>query len=95
MKVPEVASRIREISELIQESYPDEAAELVELADELKRRSPSGPRAPATSTPMTPELADEIREFAEQNPGMSHQDIGVVFNVNHGRVSEAIRGKRT
>jgi hypothetical protein len=95
MKIPEVASRMREISGTIEENYPDEAAELLELADELKRRSPSGPRAPATSTPMTPELADEIREFAEQNPGMSHQDIGVVFNVNHGRVSEAIRGKRT
>jgi hypothetical protein len=95
MKIPEVATRIREISKEIQDSYPDEAAELLELAGELKRRSLSGPRAPATSTPMTPELADEIREFADDNPGMSHQDIGVVFNVNHGRVSEAIRGKRT
>lgn len=68
--------------------------ELVQLADELKRRSPTLPRAPATSTPMTPELAEEIREFAEANPGTSHQDIAVVFNVNHGRVSEVISGKR-
>jgi hypothetical protein len=95
MKVPEVAARMREISVEIQAGFPDEAAELIDLADELKRRSATGPRAPATSTPMTPELADEIREFARDNPGMSHQDIGVVFNVNHGRVSEAIRGKRT
>jgi hypothetical protein len=95
MKIPEVATRMRIISEQIQDNHPEEAAELIELADELKRRSPAGPRAPATSTPMTPELADEIREFARDNPGMSHQDIGVVFNVNHGRVSEAIRGKRT
>jgi hypothetical protein len=95
MKVPEVATRMRKISEQIQGDFPQAAAELLELADELRRRSPAGPRAPATSTPMTPELAEEIREFANDNPGMSHQEIGVVFNVNHGRVSEAIRGKRT
>jgi hypothetical protein len=71
-----------------------ESSELLELADELKCRF-SGPRAPATSTPMTPELAEEIREYAEANPGVPHQAIGEVFNVNHGRVSEAIKGKRT
>jgi hypothetical protein len=95
MKIPEVMTRIREISEEIHGAYPKEAAELLELAEELRRRSPVGPRAPATSTPMTPELAEEIREFAKDNPDMSHQEIGGAFNVNHGRVSEAIRGKRT
>ncbi|MCK1392809.1 hypothetical protein [Bradyrhizobium sp. 1] len=94
MKIPEVATKMREIAGQIQGDYPKEAAELLELTEELRRRSAAGPRAPATSTPMTPELAEEIREFAKDNPGMSHQDIGVVFNVNHGRVSEAIRGKR-
>jgi len=94
MKIPEVANRIREISAQIQTDYPAEAIELGQLADELRRRSPTLPRAPATSTPMTPELADEIREFAEANPGTSHQDIAVVFNVNHGRISEVLSGKR-
>jgi hypothetical protein len=92
MKLPDVAKRMREIAELIQADHPDESGELFELAAEIKRRS--GPRAAPTSTPMTPELSEEIREYAEANPGMSHQDIGVVFNVNHGRVSEAIIGKR-
>lgn len=95
MKIPEVAKRIREISEQISGSFPDEATELAQLADELRRRSPTLPRAPATSTPMTPELAEEIREFSEANPRTSHQDIAVIFNVNHGRVSEVISGKRT
>jgi hypothetical protein len=93
MKLPNVAKRMREIAEVIQDNHPDESGELFELAAEIKRRS--GTRAPASSTPMTPELAEEIREFAKDNPGMSHQDIGVVFNVSHGRVSEAIIGKRT
>jgi predicted XRE-type DNA-binding protein len=43
---------------------------------------------------MTAELAEEIRDYAAANPGMSHQAIAEVFNVNHGRVSEAIKGKR-
>jgi hypothetical protein len=92
MKLPEVAKRMREIGELIQENHPKESAELFELADEIKRRS--GPRAPAASTKVTPELYEEIREFAEANPTTAHQDIAVIFNVNHGRVSEAIKGKR-
>jgi hypothetical protein len=94
MKIPEVANRIREIAEQVQGVCPDEANELLELADQLRRRPLAAPRAPATSTPMTDELAQDIRDFAEANPGMSHQEIAVEFNVNHGRVSEAISGKR-
>jgi predicted XRE-type DNA-binding protein len=92
MKLPNIAKRMREIAELIQDNHPDESGELFELAAEIKRRS--GTRAPASSTKMTPELYEEIKEYAEANPGMSHQEIAVVFNVNHGRVSEAISGKR-
>jgi hypothetical protein len=92
MKLPDVAKRMREIAELIESDYQAESGELFELAAEIKRRS--GPRAPANSTPITPELYEEIREYAEANPGMPHQDIAVMFNVNHGRVSEALKGKR-
>ena len=67
MKIPEVAKRMREIAELIHSNYPAESGELFELADELKRRF-SGARAPASSY-------EEIREFAEANPGMAHQDM--------------------
>jgi len=94
MRIPEVADRIRGIAEEIKGDHPDISVELMKLADELRRRPPV-PRAPATSTQMTPELAEEIREFAEANPGLSHQAIAEKFNVNHGRVSEAIKGKRT
>ena len=94
VKIPELANQIREIAEKIKASRPIEADELMQLADELRRRPP-GPRAPVESTPMTPELAQEIREYADAHPGMSHQTIAEAFNVNHGRVSEAIHGKRT
>ena len=94
MKIPEIGARMREIAQQINDGYPALSTELFELADELRRRS-FGPRAPATSTSMTPELAEEIREYAEANPGMSHQAIAEVFNVNLGRVSETLRGKRS
>jgi hypothetical protein len=93
MKVPEIAGGMREIAQEIEGDYPDQSGELFELADELRRRSP-GPRARVTSTPMRSELAQEIRGYADANPGMSHQAIAEQFNVNHGRVSEAINGKR-
>jgi len=54
MKIPEVASRMRDISQEIKDDFPSEAEELLLLADELKRSSPILPRAPATSTPITP-----------------------------------------
>jgi hypothetical protein len=84
---------MREIAELIQKARPAEAGELMELADELRRR-PIEARAPVTSNPMTPDLAQEIRDYAAANPGLSHQAIAEEFGVNHGRVSEALKGKR-
>jgi len=93
VKILDVANRMREIVEPIQNAYPTESANY-ELAGELRRRF-SGPRAPASSTPMTAELAEEIREYVDANSGMSHQAIAEIFNVNHGRVSEVIKGKRT
>jgi hypothetical protein len=84
---------MRQIAEKIGGNYEDESAELFELADELRRR-PTRSRAPVSSAPMTPELAQEIREYAETNPDLSHQAIAEKFNVNHGRVSEALHGKR-
>ena len=92
MKVPEVAKRMREIAHRLKSKVPTEADELRELADELKRRT--GPRAEASSTAMTPELAQDIRDYVKANPGLSQQTVAQKFNVNHGRVSEAIRGKR-
>lgn len=94
MKIPEVASRIREIAVEIEPNYPTLTTELLALADELKRRSPNV-RSSITSAHITPKLAAEIREYADVNPHISHQSIAKKFNVNPGRVSETLRGKRT
>jgi hypothetical protein len=93
MKIPEVAVRIRQIAEQIERYDPILAKELLTLADELKRRPPSV-RSTVTSSHITPKLISEIQQFSEENPLLSYQTIAKKFNVNPGRVSEALRGKR-
>lgn len=69
------------------------AIELGHIADELERR-PSRKKAPRSSVPMTPDLAERIRNFASHHPEWTENDIGIHFGVNQGRVSESLRGKR-
>lgn len=88
MRIPEIADRLRDLA--AERGLP----ELVGLADELRRR-PAGRRAPARSRPMTDELAAEIRAFREAHPRLSQVEISRRFNLNQGRVSEALKGKRT
>lgn len=47
-------------------------------------------RTARASVKMTPELSHEIALFKEDNPEMSMQAIASRFNVNPGRVSEAV-----
>jgi hypothetical protein len=84
---------MRQIADAIEANCPSVAEELRSLAGELKRR-PSNVRSPQTSTHITPRLIFEIQQFADANPYLSHQAIAKKFNVNQGRVSEALRGKR-
>jgi hypothetical protein len=88
MRLPEVAAKLRELADEF--GYE----ELNDLADEIARR-PSGQRAPISSAPMTDELRQEIIALKEANPDLSHAEIGRRLNVNPGRVSETLRGKRS
>jgi hypothetical protein len=87
MRLPEVASRLRELAIEL------DCDELDELADEIGRRSPRL-RAPTTSAPMTNALRAQIRALKAAEPDLSQAEIGRRFNLNPGRVSEALRGKR-
>lgn len=81
--IPELRARLREIAE--EHNIP----EILDIVYELYRKSPVR-RAPVRSQPLTEALAAEIRLFAKQNQLMSQQDIGNHFDVNPGRVSEAL-----
>ncbi len=87
MSIPEVRDRLRELAEELS------CEELSELADQLYRRQ-SGHRAPRRSPVVTEEMAAEIRQYAQENPYAHQQDIAEHFQVNHGRVSEALNHER-
>jgi len=87
MRIPEIRDRLHELADAY--NLP----ELRELAGELNRRPPVRV-AEVTSTPMTGQLAAEIRHYARRHPGASFARIAGVFGVNPGRVSEVISGKR-
>lgn len=63
--------------------------ELRDLANELYR-STAVKRAPRKSQPLTAVLAEEIRRYAKDNPSLHQQDVANHFDINHGRVSEAL-----
>jgi predicted XRE-type DNA-binding protein len=81
--IPEIRVRLRELADL------HGISELHELANETYRKSPIK-RASNRSTRLTPQLAEEIRQYMDQNPGLHQRDVAQRFNVNPGRVSEAL-----
>ena len=87
MKLPEIATRLRQLALELN------CGELKALAEEIPRR-PAGPRAPATSAPMTEALRRQIKAMKEANPLLPQAEIGKRLNVNPGRVSETLKGKR-
>ena len=60
---------------------------LMLMTKEFKKK-----RAPRESTPASDELKKEIALHAKRNPSDSAMTIAKIFNVNIGRVSEAIGG---
>jgi hypothetical protein len=81
--IPEIRDRLRELAD------EHDLEELHDLADEMYRNSPVR-RARPQSAHLSAELAEEIRQFANKNPKMHQRDIAQKFNVNPGRVSEAM-----
>ncbi len=81
MTLPEIRERLFELS-----------VEIKLLSEQITRRSSA--RGPRTSTRMTPALRQKIKTFAKANPTFSQMQIAEKFNVNSGRVSETLRGKR-
>lgn len=87
MRVPDVRDRLRELA------CEHGIEELYQLADELVRRQ-HGRRAPVESATVTEELATAVRAYRAAFPEMSMHRVGLVFQLNQGRVSEILFGKR-
>ncbi len=92
MRIPEIRAELGRIASSGAVSAAV-ARQLNKLAGELVRRKGT-PRAPAKSEPMTPELRRRVRAYKRRHPDASHTEIGRKYNVNPGRVSEALIGRR-
>jgi hypothetical protein len=93
MRIPEVKDALAEVA--ADPRVPaDLAARIKSLADELRRRRPRTVAEPR-STPTTPLMMNAIRHYHAAHPDKPQTEIARIFNVNPGRVSEALRGKRT
>jgi hypothetical protein len=93
MRIPEIADSIRSIA--FDPRIPSDVQQKLRLcAAEMGRRQNGERRRPQSAT-MTPELAQAIREYHAKNQHLTQSAIARHFNVNPGRVSEALHGKRT
>ncbi|MBL4692095.1 MAG: hypothetical protein JKY92_02055 [Magnetovibrio sp.] len=84
MSIPDVRARLKELA------VEHGIEELSDLADQMYRRKLKAQRAPVTSQRMTLSLAAEIREYIDNSPTASNQQIADHFTVNPGRVSDAL-----
>jgi len=86
ISIPEARDQIREIAQKF------DIPELNDIADQMYRRGGIR-RARVKSILMTPDVAERIRLFAADHPEMHLQEIANHFEVNIGRVSEALNRK--
>ena len=86
LTIPQIRERLHELAVI--HGIP----ELSSLATATYRRSYT--RAPTTRKSLDEDTKANIRDFVAENPNMAFQDVANIFDVNPGRVSEALHGKR-
>ena len=70
------------------------AARIRQVIRRHMHRDPFVRRAKPQSSGITPELIARIKKTADGNPKMPLRRIAEIYNVNVGRVSEVLNGKR-
>lgn len=88
MTIPEIRDRLHALADELR------CKELHDLAEETRRR-PYTRVAPVKSRRVDPVVRKAVRAYAAAHPDAHQRDIGQLFNLNAGRVSESLRGKRT
>lgn len=72
---------------------PDLSRRIIQLVyEKLLKRHFIGRKAVSKRASLNPQLADALRLFADQHRLMAYDDIGLLFNADGGRVSEALKG---
>jgi hypothetical protein len=88
--IPEIRERMLEITSEMSKL----TRELSKLARLTKRRSPIRRAPKGKAIRVTKALARKVNEFARDNPNLPLRDIGHLFTIDAGRVSEILHGFR-
>lgn len=97
MKMKDIRERVLVLAkraETISAQAHDISTEMVALEQLLYRKKGKHPRAPRTALTITPAMAKGIRKMKADNPEMANRDIGLLYGVDGGRVSEVLNGRR-
>lgn len=95
--IPQGRRELRALARALErrEVEADLAADIIrEIVDDLLVREPPVRRAPDRYRRITPAMKAQIRAYAALYPAAHQVDIGQVFGINPGRVSEILTGKR-
>lgn len=94
MTIPECRNALLAIANsLAIKGLTDEVRGIRLIVDELWRR-PAVRQSRVKADHASRKLRAEIRAYAKEHPDMLNREIGLVFNVDSGRVSEALAGFR-
>lgn len=90
--MPELRNALDQIGFKLQElEHEDIAEKIFQIVEEMVRASPVR-RAKVSHKPLSESEKELIRAWAKAHPDVHLADIATMFNVNPGRVSEALRG---
>ena len=88
--IPAARAHLEAMRNKMEAAHLDYYVEHIDHVLSLMVRKKYKKRTSRQSATMTPELIDEIRNYAIGHPNLSVQRIANHFNVNQGRVSEAL-----
>ena len=88
--IPAARAHLRAMRDEMEAAHLDYYAEKIDYALSLMVREKYKERTARQSATMTPELAEQIRRYSVSHPNVSTQRVANHFNVNPGRVSEAL-----
>ena len=96
MSIPLARIRLAGIADRLEAGAlgrPAMAAEIRAIIDGLMYRESPVRRAPRKLSPLTPEMAEQIRKAAIERPEASQLELANWFGTNPGRVSEVLNNK--
>lgn len=90
----DIAEARKQLEVIASMADKETAARIRQVIRRYMYRDPFVRKARPQSSGITPELIARIKKTADRNPKMPLQRIAEIYNVNVGRVSEVLNGRR-